>query len=636
MTFHFHFRDRVVFPLGTRSGSAASGYTDAYHSYDYAIGGVPFYSAASRDDPLLVRSADFRKDQIDQSVEPGEQSLTGWWVRSQQSFHGGTGLEFSDPALDESAPFRFKDSEGVDVWTPGEVTLLPVTEKVKSITGNPVLVAGGRVDGTDMVLFGSGTTTGYIKADGTTANITSGTAPANPWQAIASDGDCFWLAASNGIWKVRFTDFSTYTYEKQWTYSATTVTLGWAKGRLMAGIDEALYELIPPGGGLPYALPGSAVYTSLVTDWAWSSITAGPEAIYASGYKGNRGSILKVLLDETTGALPTLTGATEVAQLPTGEWPTAIRAYLGTRMAIGTNRGVRVADVLDGGGLEYGPLIEMSEPVYDMVGVDRFVYVTDAGGDPDAGLVRIDLSLQHPNDKFAYANDLRISGMETIRSVALIGDSGRLAIGSDDSGVWFEDATDLVTEGFLLTAQARYNTLWPKLYKRLSVRANIVGTLGVTTVDRLGSEVTVASLDDASNLEPDLAINSPDSPQESLGLRFTLTQDTATTGPVFRGYQFKALPGGPRQYEYLVPLMCYDSEMDGQGGRVTRDGWALERLMAIREIASEGTVVLFQDLRGNLSELVTIEKIEFRQVAPGEVWNSTWGGVLTLSMRTLD
>ena len=330
-----------------------------------------------------------------------------------------------------------------------------------------------------------------------------------------------------------------------------------------------------------------------------------------------------------------MTGATEVAQLPTGEYPLCIRSYLGTKMGIGTTLGFRVAEIDAAGSLAYGPLIPSDGGVNDMVGQDRFIYYTDPA-QGNSGLVRVDLSVLNPSGRYAYANDLRLTGHFQIDSVANIGQTGLLAFGASQVGVMFQDETDLVDDGYLLTAQTRYNTLWPKLFKRLSVRAQIVGHLVVTTVDKAGNEVTVATLDDNSDLDPDLVINAPDSPQESLGLRFTLEQDTATTGPVFRGYQFKALPGGPRQYSYVMPLLCFDSEKDGQGGVMGNKGYGSERLVAVQELAKQGTVVLFEDLGSGFSVLVTIEELSFEQISPGGMTQSPWGGILTLNMRTLD
>jgi hypothetical protein len=97
-------------------------------SYDIAINGLPFFLAASDDSPYRRVTAQYRKQQYDQTREAGEQSLTGWWFRSQSSFHLGQGIKYFEPAQDESLRFQYTESKGVDVWTKGQATLILDTD----------------------------------------------------------------------------------------------------------------------------------------------------------------------------------------------------------------------------------------------------------------------------------------------------------------------------------------------------------------------------------------------------------------------------------------------------------------------------------------------------------------------------
>jgi hypothetical protein len=85
---------------------------------------MPFILATNDERRYVRQTAPFKKDQFDNGAEPGEQSLTGWWLRSQSSFHGGEGIKFYDPSAGETVAHRFTDSKNVDVWTKGQVTLL--------------------------------------------------------------------------------------------------------------------------------------------------------------------------------------------------------------------------------------------------------------------------------------------------------------------------------------------------------------------------------------------------------------------------------------------------------------------------------------------------------------------------------
>jgi hypothetical protein len=105
-------------------------------NYDVAIGGLPFIYAINDARPYIRQTAPFRKEQFDNQTEPGEQSLTGWWIRSQSSFHGGTGITYFDPQTsDPFGHYRFADSRGVDVWEQGEVRLLKDVTNAHITTG---------------------------------------------------------------------------------------------------------------------------------------------------------------------------------------------------------------------------------------------------------------------------------------------------------------------------------------------------------------------------------------------------------------------------------------------------------------------------------------------------------------------
>jgi hypothetical protein len=104
-------------------------------SYDVAVGGQPFFYAINDARPYIRQTAPYKKDQFDNGAEPGEQSLTGWWIRSQSSFHGGTGIKFYDPSAGEIVAHRFTDSKNVNVWTKGEVSLLKSVSNTHITTG---------------------------------------------------------------------------------------------------------------------------------------------------------------------------------------------------------------------------------------------------------------------------------------------------------------------------------------------------------------------------------------------------------------------------------------------------------------------------------------------------------------------
>ena len=115
--------------------SSSSTWQNSGESYDIAIGGLPFILATNDERQYIRQTAPFKKDQFDNGAEPGEQSLTGWWLRSQSSFHSGSGIKFYDPSAGETVAHRFADSKGVNVWTKGQVTLLKDVVDTHATTG---------------------------------------------------------------------------------------------------------------------------------------------------------------------------------------------------------------------------------------------------------------------------------------------------------------------------------------------------------------------------------------------------------------------------------------------------------------------------------------------------------------------
>ena len=105
-------------------------------AYDISIAGQPFFLLNDDNTPYRRVTAQYRKNQVDMSREPGEQTLTGWWLRSQSSFHLGQGITFYEPTQDESLRFQYTYSKGCNVWDKGQVTLLPDTFTTHYTTGD--------------------------------------------------------------------------------------------------------------------------------------------------------------------------------------------------------------------------------------------------------------------------------------------------------------------------------------------------------------------------------------------------------------------------------------------------------------------------------------------------------------------
>ena len=135
--------ERTIIDL---SGRLSTYYDLNANAFDVAIAGLPFIMAVTDNTPYKRQTAEFRAQRVDQMRDPGEHTLggSGYWTRSQSSWHYGEGINFTEPleGNDMEVRFRYKDSYGIDVWTPGQITLLKKTNKVLSMRGKTTIATG--------------------------------------------------------------------------------------------------------------------------------------------------------------------------------------------------------------------------------------------------------------------------------------------------------------------------------------------------------------------------------------------------------------------------------------------------------------------------------------------------------------
>ncbi len=610
-------------------------------SYDVAVGGLPFFYAINDSRPYVRQTAPFRKEQFDNQNQPGEQSLTGWWIRSQMSFHSGTGIKFYDPATtDEVGQYRFAASRNLDVWTKGQVTLLKETANMTGVTtGIYKLISV--VDGSTNKVVAwtpANTTIKNYTADGTAVTyssvVTAGLDAAT--LAVATDGTHLFVADNDHIYTGEIaTPASGYT--AYYNTGSEKVVLAWVKQRLVGCIGASVYELTASKSS-SHTLP-TPVYTHPNADWTWTSISESGNAIYAAGYAGGNSAIYKFTLS-TAGVMPTLTSGVIAAQLPIGEVVNKIEYYLGYLM-IGTNKGVRAATVegAQDGSISYGPLIiEESNGVYDFAFRDKFVWATGSV-DGYAGLYRIDLSNELSPLRFAYATDAYLEGVTGYAtSVDFVGNTNQIAFTTSGSnGIAIQSATVLATSGYLTTGYIRYGTLEPKNFKRLLGRGDFSkGSMTLETVDKDGVEYDHISYD--SSISPiEVATSSPSTAQEYVAYKFIIYRDATTTsdGPIFKGYQAKATIATPRQRIMRFPVYCFDVETDRYNVQVGYEGRAQTRLLTLEELEENGDVLTWQDLTTGESRQVVIEQISFTRMTPPDKRFDGFGGVIDIVVRTV-
>jgi hypothetical protein len=653
--------------------SSTSTWQNTNEAYDVAVGGLPFFYAINDARPYIRQTAPFRKDQFDNGNEPGEQSLTGWWLRSQSSFHGGTGIKFFDPATnDENGQYRFADSQGINVWTKGETSLLKDVVNTHQTTGAVVgtdhqhpnqHVRSIQWSNTNGVLLHDEFDVDKISTNGTVTHYIdyiSGTD--RKVFAICDDGvNAYWVTNKTVGGNQRLTMFKKPLTGDSTTGSSNPSASGdvtqmfqsgsieiqyaameFIKDRIILCVNNSVYELATNASALP-----TAIYTNPNTNYHYTSVAASDPAIYTAGHSGIYSTIQKYTLS-TAGVMPTLTSAVVAAEMPAGEIVEKIYYYLGYMM-IGTNQGVRVATINDqDGSLSYGPLIlETVQPVYDFAARDHYVWATTGIGALDGGLTRLDLSNELEPLRFAYANDLQVSqsAEHYTTGVAFLGTTNRLAFctayETTDGAIYLESANTLVPSGYLTTGKIRFSTLEPKNYKRLLGRGTFTSgnfTMSSLATNANGSDTQYDHITYNVGVDAvEVTTSQPETAQEFLAYKFTLDRDTTNTatGPIFKGYQAKATIATPRQRIIRFPVYCFDIETDRFNTVVGYEGRAYARMQLLEEIEKTGDVLTWQDLTTGESQQAVIQEVTFTRMTPPDKRFDGFGGVIEITIRTV-
>jgi hypothetical protein len=428
--------------------------------------------------------------------------------------------------------------------------------------------------------------------------------------------------------------FTAYNVTATVTAAPTTTTFEYVEGAATVASAATTGKFLNTTTPAPH-------YIHPQTDWTWTTISEGPQAIYVGGFSRKNSSIYKITLDLTNAnslGFPELSVPSVVIDLPEGEIINTFDTYLGTYAVLCTNKGVRVGVLGNDGDISYGPLLFESECT-DVVFRDRFAYVSTKQ-DGESGLVRIDLSQPIvPNSLiFAYAWDVCAIGETTLtNSTAFLGGTDRVAFSVPGDGVWIESDGVKVPTGYLRTGYIRYNTLEAKIYKLLQARIDTTnGGLSIESIDSRDTEYNIGTFAQGSTV-PEINVNYPTTAQEYLGFQFTFTRSStdSSKGPLFTGYQLKSLPAVPRQRLIQYPVFCYDHESDKFGNEIGYEGSAYERMSQLEAVENAGDTIRIQDLRIGESYLGIIEEMGFMNKTPEDKRFSGFGGTLLVTIRTV-
>jgi 5-formyltetrahydrofolate cyclo-ligase len=647
-----HITERPVIDL---SGSVSQYYEITGNAFDVAVAGLPFIMAVTDSTPYRRQTAEFRTQRVDQSRDPGEQSLSGsgYWIRSQSSFHLGQGINYAEPLEGdvEQIKFRYKSSVGINPWTAGQISLLKkatLQEGSSSRSG----VFSTTINGADFLIKVTGASTETIRVlkiatDGTETTVLNNTDITETILYGCMGGNDLMLVTPTKVWRYSFDAASPALHQDYAinTANAASANINYVKQRFILGYTDVnkntfVYELARNTGSSINLSTLTAVNgsTTLPINFQFTGVTESSGAIYVGGFSGDEGMGFKITVD-ATGALSTMS---RVILLPKGERLTALYGYLGSYVMIGTSRGVRVGVVDTESNVTYGPLVfESTGNVYSFAAENNYVWAgvnNYIGG--QSGLVRINLGAPLSNGSYAYATDLvATSTTGAVWAVASF-DNGRKAFTVEGSGLWLEHKTDLVESGTIDTGLIRFDTLENKAWKRLRLRTpeTLEGDIQIARVkENTADALTTVGEGTTEQYDYDLAVVFTDvSPDAAFRLTLNRNSTDATTGAVLYGYSIKALPTPTRARVIQVPLFCFDREQDKLGNQLGYEGYARQRLNALETVEGAGETIIIQDFTaGNEPTEAVIEQITFTRTTPPNRNFSGFGGVINVILRTV-
>lgn len=565
------------------------------------------------------------RDASDDSNIPGEKTLnaSGLWRRGQTSWHKGAGQQYADVA--DGLDTRFYDSRHVDIWTKGQLKLLPTVKTTSAHTGsntdNIYLAVA------DSKLFWSVNQSIKYTSDpyATTPTVsTVASTPASKIRSMASDGTSVYASfpgttSSYGIRKVDAATGTASTY----TYGSEFGKIAYAKGRIVvggAGADSAKLWFDPSSAN------PTASYTHSNSAWTWVGFAGGQNAIYCAGYAGKTSLIYKV----TIKADATLDTPVVAAELPSGEIVSTIYGYLGY-ILIGSNYGVRFATADSNSNLVLGPLLKSgtTNPIYQLDAEGRYVWGTWTNIDAEhTGLGRLDLAEFTGANEPAYASDLMYNGQGTVTSVATFNAKRVFAV--DGVGVLAEDSSTLCSSGWVETGTWRWGISEPKIAVFADFISQPLNGSVTMSVNYDGGGYEALPAYDRSSATSQ-TWDAPDTPFAETKVKLTLTRSStsASSGPVLTRWQLRAFAAPPASELFSVPVLLHQKI-----NRFNREYYlnVTEELAFLRDLKRDTRVVSYQE--GEEIFKVVVENIEW---IPVDIGNKSWEyhGTAVVTMRSL-
>lgn len=590
------------------------------------------------------------REQRDNSAEAGENALdtSGAWTRSQTDWSYGAGQTHFD--LDDSDRRRFASSTGIDPWTKGEITLLPITEEKLNATTSNLLV---QRMGTYLYATHAETAEFTTSATPTSPSWTNFVARATHQIAdITSDGTNIYFAFGSGAAIAKAT-LGASAIDAAWPTSGTQAAdiIQVAAGRLIGALGANIFEIGANGDKLASSLD----YTPTLASTTWVSVTGGPSGIFAAANTDDTGSIYHIDVSTTDGSLQTpVVGG----QLPRGETINQILAY-GEVLLIATTEGLRTALIdTNSNAVTIGPVIEEGGEAYGLEAEGRFVWWGGSSGQ----IYRADLSRFTSTLVPAWASDLvSTNASGNVNSIARFG--SKTYFGAATDGVFGESGTGVkVATGTLNIGEVSWSTVAPKLLRNVTVRQSRdqfdstttyrqaapfaynqgASTFRGTQISVMPGTVKFKATND-NNAVSEVGPLSTGVPSDfdfasessvSYSFEMILTRDTSNTtlAPIIEDWVTSCIATPDRVDEIIAPIILRRQVLTSRnsGSPIMFDSATI--FNTLRSRMEAGVTVDY--IEGTRAEKVTIERLSMRpdRISDNGDW---WEGTLVVRLLTV-
>ena len=545
------------------------------------------------------------------------------WRQTQSGWHYGAGQSNLD--RDDSLPYRYQSSYGINPWDKWEISLLSKVEQLKDLTGQSasafLTVASG-----SMIVSAS---TGLLWYSSATAAPTHQNLTYNPIDLTSDGNAAYALLYSGAIEKcTNATTHSTYV-----TMSAPNF-VAYVKDYLLSNETHTLYDVTTGVQKKIYEHPNSS--------YRWIGACEGSQFIYVLGGVGDRWNVHKIgIKTDGTGLLPGIVAVT----LPDGEIAKSIGSYLGY-VFIGTNKGVRMAQADSNGDLTLGSIIPTTSPVYCFEGQDRFVWygmndmeakystvTSDNVGFPSgnvSGLGRMDLSTFTTNVLTpAYASDIAAADYTKGNVQSVVTWNGVQYFTINGVGVFYGGAQK-VPGGWLKSGTMSFSVedLKNALYQQAKWHKGY-GTIGLDmSFDDSGySRYATIALDGTTIRSGNLALNNVQFSRADL--RYALYRSAAdpTTGPRLSRWELRANAVRGRSSRWQVPICNYEELTINE---VTYQRDVLAEYNTLMNLVQSGGTFIYQE--SGQAYLVHARDFDWAPEKLSMLGNG-WQGVFTITIE---